>query len=66
MGCKACSSGCASNFLIPGAESPQLTTAMAALINALQNPQALITLAVLGLAVVLFITGVIAPNSPGC
>ena len=39
---------------------------MAELINALQNPQALITLAVLALAVVLFITGVIAPSSPGC
>ena len=38
---------------------------MAELINALQNPQALITLAVLALAVVLFITGVIAPELTG-
>ncbi|MCB4412631.1 MULTISPECIES: SLC13 family permease [unclassified Synechococcus] len=38
---------------------------MAELSNALQNPQALITLAVLGLAVVLFITGVIAPELTG-
>ena len=37
---------------------------MAELINVLQNPQALITLAVLGL--VLFITGVIAQNSQDC
>ena len=38
---------------------------MAELSSALQNPQALITLAVLGLAVVLFITGVIAPELTG-
>ena len=38
---------------------------MADLSNALQNPQALITLAVLGLSVVLFITGVIAPELTG-
>ena len=38
---------------------------MAELSSALQNPQALITLGVLGLAVVLFITGLIAPELTG-
>ena len=38
---------------------------MAELISALQNPQALITLGVLALAVVLFITGLIAPELTG-
>ena len=38
---------------------------MAELSSALQNPQALITLGVLALAVVLFITGLIAPELTG-
>ena len=38
---------------------------MAELSSALQNPQALITLGVLALAVVLFITGLIAPELAG-
>ena len=36
---------------------------MAQLISTLQDPQALISLAVLVLAVVLFISGALAPNS---
>ena len=35
------------------------------LISAIQNPHALITLAVLGLAIVLFITGWLAPELTG-
>ena len=38
---------------------------MVELISALQNPQALITLAVLALAIVLFITGALAPELTG-
>ena len=38
---------------------------MAELISALQNPQAVITLAVLALAIVLFITGALAPELTG-
>ena len=38
---------------------------MAELISAMQNPHALITLAILGLAIVLFISGVLAPELTG-
>ena len=38
---------------------------MAELISTLQNPQAVITLAVLVLAIVLFITGALAPELTG-
>jgi hypothetical protein len=38
---------------------------MTELISALQTPHALITLSVLGLAVILFITGALAPELTG-